>query len=217
MPLSPVPLLHSHPFGGFGLRHRDLWIGSLGFFGPVLVWTTFLSFYPTLMLETYDTPLYLSGAILALSTVVGGFSGLGVVRVVRGAGRGRSILQGFGIVMTGSYIGLVLSPSVPLLVGLAVLNGITWGIFPYLYSVPFHLRGIQPREVAIALAGMLTIMSTGVLLGPLVTGFLQEALGDLKSAMFIVSFMCLTLTVAGSVLRVEPGAVRAEGQEPVGA
>ena len=40
------------------------------------------------------------------------------------------------------------------------------------------LPGIKPREVAVALATMMMLMSAGTVLGPVSAGFLQEAFGD---------------------------------------
>jgi len=43
--------------------------------------------------------------------------------------------------------------------------------------------------------------SGGTSLGPLITGFLQEALDDLKMALFLISFTSISLFIAGSTLR----------------
>ena len=46
-----------------------------------------------------------------------------------------------------------------------------------------------------------TMTSAGFMLGPLVTGFLQDALGDLRLSLIILSFTALSLTAAGLLLR----------------
>ena len=43
--------------------------------------------------------------------------------------------------------------------------------------------------------------SGGTALGPLVTGSLQEALGDLRMSLMMVSFAVLSVTTAGTLLR----------------
>ena len=118
------------------------------------------------------------------------------------------ILQVLGILMVGTYAGMTLTGSLSILLPLAFLNGIAWGFYPILYTVPFHLPGIRPREVVIAVAATMTMTSVGTGTGPLITGFLQEAFGDLRSALSVVSFTTISLSVAGSVLR--PG----RGDEP---
>ena len=114
---------------------------------------------------------------------------------------GKRILQILGVLMAGTYVGMALTGSIPILVGLSLVNGIAWGFWPILYTVPFHLPGIRPRQVAVALAFTMMMTSGGFALGPLVAGFLQESLGDLRLALFIVSFAGLSLTAAGVILR----------------
>ncbi len=53
-----------------------------------------------------------------------------------------------------------------------------------------------------ALGFMVMAISGGFSLGPLATGFLQEAFGELKLALFIVSFASLALTASGTLLRI---------------
>jgi len=91
--------------------------------------------------------------------------------------------------------------SIPALIVLTVLNGIAWGFWPLLFTVPFHLPRIRPREVAVAAAFIMMMASIGGALGPLAAGFLQEALGGLRLALLIISFTSLALTAAGIMLR----------------
>ena len=183
------------------LRHRDLWIGGLGFIGATLAWTAFLSFFPTMMLDTYQVSLRWSGSIMALGIFIGGITGLGFGYAVMVTGKGKAILISLGILMSATFFGMTLTGSIPILVVLAMLNGVAWGFWPILYTVPFHLPGIRPRELAIAIAFIMMMSSIGTTLGPLTTGFLQEAVGDLRLTLAIVSFASLSLCVAGLLLR----------------
>ena len=154
------------------LKHRDLWIAGLGFMGATAAWSAFLAFFPTLMLDTYDVPLRWTGGLLALGILVGGVSGLGIGYAVSITGQRKMLLIALGLLMAGSYIGMTLTGRLPLLVVLLLINGMTWGFWPILSTVPFQLRGIRPREVAVAVAFTMTMMSAGTAFGPLVTGFL---------------------------------------------
>jgi MFS family permease len=183
------------------LGHRDLWVAGLGFMGASMAWSAFLSFYPTLMQDSYDLSLRWSGLILALSIFTGGLSGIAISVAVMTIGRRRTILQGVGILMTGTYLGMTLTGSLPLILVLALFNGIAWGFYPVLYTVPFHLPGIKPREIVVAVAATMTMTAIGTGTGPLVAGLLQEALGDLGQALFIIGFATLSLSVAGTMLR----------------
>ena len=91
------------------LRHRDLWIGGLGFAGATMSFGAFLAFYPTLMLEEFDISLRLSGMILALGVVVGGIGGIGIAWAASTHGREGNYLQVLGILMICTNLGMVLT------------------------------------------------------------------------------------------------------------
>ena len=183
------------------LRYRDIWITGFGFFGATLAWFAFISFFPTMMLESYHISLRWSGSMLALSIFIGGVSGLGFGYAAMITGKGKVFLQVLGALMAATFAGITLSGSIPLLIALSFLNGVAWGFWPILYTVPFQLPGVRPREVAVAI-GLITMMvSLGTTLGPLITGLLQDNLGDLKLALLIVSFTPLSLSAAGTLLK----------------
>ena len=183
------------------LGYRDLWVQGFGFVGATLCWSAFLAFYPTLMLNTYQLSLQWSGAILALGVFVGGVAGLGLGYVVMNKGHGKLILQVLGILMPVTYLGMIMTGSIPILIGLTLLNGVAWGFWPILFTVPFHLPGIRPRQVAVAVAFTTMMSSVGIALGPLTAGLLQEAMGNLQQALSIISLTGLSLTAAGMFLR----------------
>ena len=183
------------------LGHRDLWIGGLGFVGSTLSFGAFLAFYPTLMLEEFGISLRLTGGILALGVVVGGIGGMAIAWAASTSGRQGAFLQVLGVLMIGTNVGMVLTGSVPALFVLSFFNGVAWAFFPILGTVPFHLPGIRPRELAVAFAFTMMMTSVGTSLGPLITGFLQEALDDLKMALFLISFTSISLVIAGGTLR----------------
>ena len=183
------------------LGYRDLWIGGFGFVGSTMSFGAFLAFFPTLMLEEYDISLRLSGGILALGVIVGGVGGLAVAWAATASRREGNFLQVLGILMIGSNLGMVLTGGVPALFALSFLNGVAWAFFPILVTVPFHLPGIRPRELAVAFTFTMMMTSVGTSFGPLFTGFLQEAFDDLKLALFIISFASVSLILAGSTLR----------------
>ena len=196
------------------LWHRDLWITGFGFLGANLAWSAFFSFFPTLMLETYDVSLQWTGGILALGVIVGGIAGLGVSYVVMTVDKRRSILLVQGVAMTATFVGMTLTGSVPLLVILSLLNGIALTFWPILQTVPFQLPGIRPQEVAVAMSALMVMMSAGPALGPLAAGYLQELLGDLRLVLLIVSFASLSLCVTSVFLRFGPPRGGAERSEP---
>jgi ACS family hexuronate transporter-like MFS transporter len=186
------------------VMHRDLWIAGLGFMGPAMATTAFISFFPTLMLDSYGVSLKWSGVLLGLTHLIGGASGLGFGYFVFVGGKRNHLLVVLGLLLAGTYMGMTLTGSLPLLLVLACINGIAWGYWPTLATVPYQLPGIRPREVAVANTLIFTMASAGFVLGPLIAGFLQEALGDLKLALILLSFTALFLTACGLFLRPPP-------------
>ena len=183
------------------LGYRDLWIVGLGFLGANFAWSAFLSFYPSLMLRTYDVALTWSGAILAVGVLVGGGVGLWFGVLVMKGGNTKGFLKTLGVLMALTYVAMTVTGNIPVLLVLTILNGIAWGFWPLLFTVPFHLPGIRPRELAVSVAFTMMMTSCGGALGPLVAGFLQEALGDVRQTLIIVSFTSLSVTAAGFLLR----------------
>ncbi len=182
-------------------KYRDLWITGFGFLGATLAFFAFISFFPTMALENYNIPLRWSGSLLALGIVTGGASGLVVGYVATLTRQDKVLLGVLGALMAYTFAAMPLTGSVPLLLLFNFLNGVAWGFWPILYTVPFHLRGIRPREVAVAVGFIAMMVSLGSTLGPLVTGLLQEHFGDLRLALLCVSVAPMTLTTAGILLK----------------
>ncbi len=195
---EPQPLL---PLLRSALSHRELWLCGSGFAGATMAFSAFVSFYPTLMLEEYDVSLRVSGLALALDVVLGGIGGMAVGYYAATWRKEGLFLQVLGILMVGSFLGMILSGSVVMIYAMSIINGVAWTFFPILITVPFNLRGIQPRQLAVAFSFTMMLISIGQAMGPLFIGFLEEATGDLKLAMFMASFTPVSLAIAGTTLR----------------
>lgn len=183
------------------LAHRDIWIAGLGFVGASISFAAFINFYPTLMLNEYQIPLRWSGAVLALGIFMGGPSGLLISYYVSRTGKRKRILQAFGLLMVLSFIGMTSTGSLPLLFLFNFLNGISWGFFPILFSVPFVLQNVRTREIAIGISFLTLALSSGSILGSVLAGVLQQASGDLRMALFVLSFASISLSIAGILFR----------------
>ena len=189
-----LPLLRS------ALSHRDLWICGFGFAGATMAFSAFVAFYPTFMLQEYDVSLRTSGIALALDVILGGVGGLAIGYYAATWRKEGLFLEVLGIIMVGSFLGMILFDSVPIIFLMSIINGVAWTFFPILITVPFNLRCIQPRQLAVAFSFVMMLISLGQALGPLFIGFLEEATGDLKLTMFIASFTPLSLVIAGATL-----------------
>ena len=186
------------------LRYKDLWIAGLGFTGATMGWAAFLNFYPTFMLTTSDVSLNWSGTILGLGILVGGLAGVGLSFAVMSisAARRKNVLQFLGLIMAVTYLAMIRVDSIPALLVVSALNGVGWGFWPILSSVPFYIPGIRPREVAVGTSLVMTLGALGTFLGPLVTGIIQDRTDDLGLALTLVSFAPISLAVVGTVLSI---------------
>ena len=96
---------------------------------------------------------------------------------------------------------LLATDSLPLLLVIAAVNGIGFGFFPILLTVPFQLPAIGARELAVAHSIILTSFSLGMALGPMAAGLLQEPLGGLGTTLVFVSLAALTVVLSGFLLQ----------------
>ena len=186
------------------LSFKDVWFAGIGFMGALMSFASFNSFLPTLFVDFYDISLSKSGLIIALYILPGGFSGL-TFGLLSKSSRSRSgILMISGIIISLSFLSMTLIDSYHLLIGIAIINGIAWGFFPLLFMVPFHIKNIRPREIAVSSATVMTMAAVGSSIGPTLTGFLQESLGSLEISLRFMAFSPLTLFIAGFLLRKTP-------------
>ena len=58
----------------------------------------------------------------------------------------------------------------------------------------------NPREIAIAVAVVMSLAHSGSVFGPTLTGYMQESLGNLQLSMRIVSLSPITLVIAAFLL-----------------
>jgi ACS family glucarate transporter-like MFS transporter len=183
------------------LQQRDMWAAGLGFFGGSMTWTAFVSFFPTLALDAHRIPLQWSGGILAVGLAVGGVSGVAAAYILSARDVRKGLLVLFGLCMAGGSALMAISGQIPVLFVASFIAGIGGGYFPVLYSVPFQLRAIHPKQVSLGVAFLITLVSAGTMLGPLATGYLQELFGELRLPLLIVGLASLSLCLAGLMLR----------------
>ena len=58
----------------------------------------------------------------------------------------------------------------------------------------------NPREIAIAVAVVMSLAHLGSAVGPMLTGYMQESLGSLQLSMRIISFSPITLVIAAVLI-----------------
>ena len=186
------------------LGFKDVWFAGIGFMGALMSFASFNSFLPTLFVDFYDISLSKSGLIIALYILPGGFSGLAFGLLSKSSRSRSAKLMGSGTIISMSFLSMTLVDTYFILIGIAIINGIAWGFFPLLFMVPFHIKNIRPREIAVSSATVMTMAAVGSSIGPTLTGLLQESLGSLEISLRFMAFSPLTLFIAGFLLRKTP-------------
>ncbi len=169
-------------------KHKELWYGGLTLFSANILWGGLVTFWPTLMLDKYDIGLITSGLLQALAWFMTGCGGIAVAFYIVKRDVRKPLLLISPIVLVTSAIGLVLTDSLPALIALSIIHGLAWAFNPIIFTIPFELPHQNPREIALGSGFVLTSMFSGMAVGPIIVGFVQEVSGDLTLAM-ITSFL----------------------------
>ncbi|MBI2303466.1 MAG: MFS transporter [Chloroflexi bacterium] len=197
------------------LRYKELWILGLGEVGCFATWTGRIVFWPIYALESYAMPLPLIGIIMAIHEVGYILSALVSGYLSSRLRQRRIFVWAPGIAMPFLAFSLLITDSVPLLILLSFLNGFTWTFQPIVYTVPFDLPGVKPREVAVATAFLSTFMTVGSALGPLMIGAIYQGTGSLFMALAISCIPPLGMALAApSVPEARPRPVAEGGLVP---
>ncbi len=190
-------------------KYREPWLVGIGMVGYAFAQMAQITFWPTFMQETFDMSLVVSGFLIGILGVVVATGGLVIVPVMSRTKGNRLPLIVLGLGMTGTYMGLLFSDFIPLLILMFFVNGIFRGAFWTIFSsVPFELPGSTPRESAVFQSMMMTMFWGGGVLGPLTVGFIQDTTADLEAALIVSSLFPLLITFAAMFLpRRRPAAV----------
>ena len=160
----------------------------------------FSIFWPTFTGDEYGTAVTSAGLVIGIILLGQLSSYAGVSLLPFFSRRTPIILMVCGIGISLTYMGLLFTGQLPILIILGILNGLAFCFFPALVTARYRLPEIRPREVAIGIALVFTLDWMGSALGPLMTGFIQEATDNLRLALVIASFCLLSITAAGLVL-----------------
>ncbi len=198
-------------------RHKELWIVGLGMMGMNLMWSSFVTFWPTMLLEDHDISLRMSGFIFAFAAILEGLGSVTVGYLV--ARWGRSNVMGpaitvFGAMIALGAVGMASTGSIPWLIGFAAIHGIGFSLVPFVWTLPYRFPGFGSREIAVAMGFIETCLLTGGAIGPALTGFIQESTEDLQLALLISSAFSGAIVVAGLVLTAGWVRRRQQGPEP---
>ncbi len=199
MQLEPSP--EPQPQNGTPLRalinYREPWVLGLGLASMIAGRMAFDTWWPTFITESYGIEQTTAGLILAVISVSGFPSSLGLSAIpflVRNPGLA---MIAAGVLLAGSYITMLFTGSLLYLFLLGLVNGLAFGFFPLMMASFYNLRGIQPRDLAIVVALVYTIMWGGAAIGPVLAGFLAGEEENLKLGLFALCMGPFGMSFAG--------------------
>ena len=182
------------------LKYKELWILALGVIGLEVSFSAMSTFWPSYMLDTYGFSLTKATTIRAIGGFVAAPTSLVIGVLVSRRGKKRLALFCAGIIMALSYVGMLYTGSFFYLALISAVNGISVAVFPIIITIPFELPGIRPREVAVAIAFVRTSLMGGAIIGPVLTGALQQSSGSLRLALTVSCITALAVTAAAILL-----------------
>ena len=181
-------------------RYPEIWLVGIGMLGISITWTAFTTFWPSFVLDEFGMSLTTSAGVISVSGMVAGVGGVAVGLAVSRVGRKKTVLWLSGILAAISSILMLHVTSLGYVMALGVINGIAWTLFPVLITIPFELKNIRPREIAVIMGLLTTAMWVGGAMGPIMAGFIQESSGDLRLALTVTSLCALVMTATGLLL-----------------
>ncbi len=182
------------------LKYREPWILGFGIGGTIAARFGFNSFWPTFAKDEFSLSLTFIGVVISMISLASTPGKIAVSVVPFLVNRPSLVLSVCGVFMWASFAGLLFTDSAPLLVLFGCVNGLSFCFIPLMMTQLYDLPAIRPRELTVAVSLMFTILWAGGFLGPLAVGILDDAIHDLRLALFIISFASLSLTLSGFLL-----------------
>ncbi|MBI2304322.1 MAG: MFS transporter [Chloroflexi bacterium] len=178
------------------MGYREIWLLGGGIAALSLAFNAFYTFWPTFLVNRYQFPLATAGLIMALhpfGSVAASFGG-GILSDRLGLRRPFLLVSALGCPVT--YLAMIITPSVPLLAFFAFISGFLLYVSnPASHAIPFELPRIKPKEVVMANALLMTVLQTGSVVGPFLTGFIYQTSGSLFGALAVVSLFPFLLAL----------------------
>ena len=181
-------------------KYPELWLVGIGMFGGMTANTGFQTFWPRLAEEQLNIDPKIVALTLALQAFATAPPGFLVNAVPRFVSKQPLILAVGSVAVTGCYVALLFTTDTPVILLLGVGEGLARMYFPVLMTMVFLLPGVKPREAGIGLSFIETCIWGGGALGPVVVGFVEEATGDLRTAIMVICFAPLVILPVSGLL-----------------
>lgn len=142
--------------------------------GGAGTWAVYLTFWPQVARDEFGLSDGATGLVLGCAAVAIIPGSLAAAWALRLAGGRLPFLLITTLVQVPTFGIFVLTGSVPLLIGVGLIQGLTWMYFPILLSLPFEFEGFDEQDVALATALFVVVNGAALALGPIVAGVIGE-------------------------------------------
>ncbi len=198
------------------LKYKQLWLLGLALISATTSVTSFDVFWPKFALQGLDVSLKIAGISAGIVMMVGGPAAALLNSIPWLAQRQPLLLALAGTAIITTNMGLLHLSWVPALLLVSVARGLIHVYFPAINTLVYQLPGARPREIVAAMAVTSTCAWTGAAIGPLLVGFVEEATGDPRLALYTTSFTpVLGIALAFVIYVVRSRATLPAAQAPV--
>ncbi len=169
-------------------------------------WTTVLTFMPTLLEE--QRGIAISGGsilfgFLYYALIPGGLLGGKVFRFFPN----RKLMVLVPAIFNTAFTVAALLSGSPLMAAASLTGlGLVWVFVPAMEVLPFEFRDIEPRQVSVVAALVLTFSAVGFGGGPVVAGAIAQASGSLSTGVLSVAALTSLAIVAAAIFPSNPSA-----------
>ncbi len=193
VPVSPLRVLF----------RRDVQLISLVSVGGEVAWATFITFWPTLAQDELHFDTDEIAFVLGLTALLVTPASLLAPWLVARTGRVRLLLMIGPLIQVPIFVLLAATGNGVALILVALAQGFAWFYAPILNTVPFLLRDVSAREIAVILALMQVVRAGAQTLGPAAAGMLAE-IWPLQTVLILAGLTPLLSTVAAALIHEPP-------------
>ena len=183
------------------VKYKELWILGVGMAGGLAMESAYTIFWPTFAQQEMSVDPKIVGLGMGLYMFAAAPAELLVVSLRFLQNRQLTVMAVTGVVTMGTHMALLFTGSETLIVLINIFRGFSICYFPVIVTMVYQLPGIRPREVAIGLAFIYTVMNAGSAIGPLIVGGIVQVTGDLQMALFVTTLLPLSLVLSALLLK----------------
>jgi predicted MFS family arabinose efflux permease len=161
---------------GAVLKHKDVLKLICGWPGTMIPYLAFFTFWPKFATEDLGMPMQTAGFVLGMYSIGAMVGSLASPVLCDKIGREKPFIIIPGVITPLTYF-LMLVSNDPVVAGAAcfLCGVLAWLLVAPGFSLLFKLKGIKPDQVTMAMSALITTITLGGFLGPIIAGFLIQA------------------------------------------